>query len=452
MTMDGLREALREAAREVDGYDVLDRAIARGRRRRRLSMAASGLATLAVLGLTALVAVPPLTHDGGPAEPPDVPTIPERIGPPAPFTPDAADHPPGRASLLISGIQGKLVVVGATDDTYRVIDTDAEPGRDALLSPVGHKVAYADRTSVRVVDLMHGGTRTYLPADSTVDEFAPSAWLPDSTGLVVVATTYPDDPTTQGIRTELSILDLATGVLDEFAEATWPIATPGFAVAVSPDGNRIAYQFADFVTVFDRTTRAKTRFDLASYYFVLAGRAAWAPDGSLTLLHKKWKSVGRGEPRVVQPAWELHLVDPTDGTLRGLIPVPGSPTVVRLIGWSEGGDPVVVTYEGPYDAMHGGPGDVILSGFDGTVGVARLSNGQAHVLVHPHDRINFIDVAEALLTDPRTRPGDPPWALPPFDRVAATLCLLITAAVLVAAWMRVNQRQSPAVPPTGDSA
>jgi hypothetical protein len=44
------------------------------------------------------------------------------------------------------------------------------------------------------VDLVHGGTRTYVPADSTVDAFAPSAWLPDGTGLVVLATTYADDP------------------------------------------------------------------------------------------------------------------------------------------------------------------------------------------------------------------------------------------------------------------
>jgi len=441
VTMNGLREALREAAREVDGYDVLDRAIVGGRRRRRVSMAASGLAVLAVLGLTTVVVAPMLTGDGRIAQPPDVPTIPERIGPPAPFTRDAADHPPGRASLIISGHQGDLVVVGATDDTYRVIDTDAEPGWDALLSPTGDKVAYADRLSVRVVDLVEGGTRTYHPTDSTVDAFAPAAWLPDGTGLVVLATTFPDDPTTQGIRKELSILDLATGALDEFAEATWPIATPGFAVAVSPDGNRIAYQFADFVTVFDRTTRTKTRFDLVSYYFVLAGRAAWAPDGSLTLLHKTWK-------KPAGYAWELQLVDPADGTLRGVIPVPGSPTVVRLIGWSEDDDPVVVTYEGPYDAMHFGPGDVILSGFDGTVGVARLSRGQARVLVHPDDRINFIDVAEDLLADPRTRPGDPPWALPPFDRVAASLCLLTTVAVLVAAWVLVNRRPRTGVTPT----
>ena len=439
MTMNGLRTALREAANEVAGYDVLDRAIARGRRRRWWSMAATGLAVLTVLGLAALVTIPALTGDDRVAEPPDGPTIPERIGPPAPLTRDAADAPPGRASLLISGIRGKLVVVGATDDTYRVIDTDAEPGRDALLSPAGTWVAYADRVAVRVVDLMNGGTRTYLPTDSTVDEFAPLAWLPDSTGLVVLATTYADDPTTQGVRKELSLLDLTTGALDEFAEATWPIATPGFAVAVSPDGNRIAYQFADFVTVFDRTTRAKTRFNLISSYFALAGRAAWAPDGSLTLLHKKSKSAGY--------AWELHLVDPADGTLRGLIPVPGSPTLVRLIGWSDDGDPVIVTYEGPYEAMYGGPGDVILSGFEGTVGVARLSRGQAHVLVQPNDRINFIDVAELLLADPRTRPGDPPWAPPPFDRTVSILCLVITGAVLVVAWVLINRRPLPAGPP-----
>jgi hypothetical protein len=157
------------------------------------------------------------------------------------------------------------------------------------------------------------------------------------------------------------------------------------------------------------------------------------------MLHKKWESTGY--------AWELQLVDPASGELRGLIPVPGSPTLVRLIGWSADGDPVIVTYEGPYEAMYGGPGNVILSGFEGTVGVARLSRGQAHILVQPNDRINFIDATEELLADPRTRPGDPPWALPPFDRgTASILSLLISVAVPVAAWVLVNRRPRDVAP------
>lgn len=77
-----------------------------------------------------------------------------------------------------------------------------------------------------------------------------------------------------------------------------------------------------------------------------------------------------------------------------------------------------------------------------------LTGGQTRTLVHPANRINFIDVAEQLLADPRTRPGNPPWALPPFDRGTASLCLLITAAVLVTVWVLVHRRRSPAVPPT----
>src|SRR5690606_1032915 len=47
---------------------------------------------------------------------------------------------------------------------------------------------------------------------------------------------------------------------------------------------------------------------------------------------------------------------------------------------------------------------------------------------------------------PGARLGDP-WARPRFDRVAASLCL-VTAAALVVAWVLANRRQSPAVPST----
>lgn len=437
-----LRAALHEAAEEVTGYDVLPGAIAAGRRRRRRAFAASGLAVLAVLGLVAAVAIPALPDSDDPAHAPAAPSIPEVIGPPAPFTPNAASSPPGRASVIFSGHQGDLVVVGATADSYRIIDTDAEPGWDALLSPTGDRVAYADRDGVRVVDLGRGGARTYPSERSTVDGFAPAAWLPDGTGLVVLSTTEADDPTTQGIVKELAILDLATGALDEFAEATWPIATPGFAVAVSPDGARIAYQFSDFVTVYDRPTRAKTRFDVDSLREVLAGRSAWAPDGSLVLLRQTWDGIGY--------RWRLRWVDPTTGAPRGTTLVPDGWDLVRLIGWS-GQDPVVVGYQGAGGGvMCCGSNTVLWSGFDGTVGVYLLADGSTRELVQPNGRINFIDVMEEALADPQTRPGDPPWALPPSNRWVPIFGLLVIAwaiGIVIAAWLRARRSPPPTVSP-----
>jgi hypothetical protein len=434
----GLAQALRSAADEVACYDVIEGAITRGRRRRRLGVATSALAVVAVLGLVATVVVAWLHRDEGVAQPPDEPTIPEHIGLPAPFTRDAAGSPPGPASLILSGHQGDVAVVGARADVYRAIDTDADPGWAALLSPSGDRVAYAGPDGVHVVDLVHGGARSY-PKDSTVDDFAPSAWLPDGTGLVVLATTYADDPTTQGTRRQLSTLDLATGALDEFAEATWPIATPGFAVAVSPDGSRIAYQFSDFISVYNRATGEKTRFDLESYQFVLAGRAAWAPDGSLTLLHHVTSSNGR--------TWQLRLVDPATGAPRATIPAMRDQTVVRLIGWRDE-DPVVVGYDGPYSALYL-PGQVIISGFEGTVGVYLLSGGQPQVLVQPVEGISFIDVAEDLVADPRTRPGDPPWRLPWSDQWWPLLGLLPAVGLAIYIWAQAR-RQRSLTPRAGD--
>jgi hypothetical protein len=403
-----LGAALREATDEIEGYDVLAGAVARGRRRRRWSAAASALAVLAVLALAATMATPWLPGDAPVAEPPGSPTIPERIGLPAPFTRSPSGSPPGSASLIFTARgPGEVVTVGALDDTYRVIDTDAMAGREALLSPTGDRVAYAQEGQVAIVDLVRGGTRTYGAADAAVDDFAPAAWLPNGTGLVVLATAYADDPTTQGTSKRLSILDLDTGALDHFAEATWPIATPGFAVAVSPDGNRIAYQFSDFITVYERDTGAKTRLDLPSYRLVLAGRSAWAPDGSLTLLEQLTLPGSNGRQ------WRLLLVDPATGVQRGALRGMSDQVTVRLIGWSDN-DPVVVGYDGPYSAMSGAPGDVIFGGFEGTVGVYVVTERGARTIVEPVEGISHIDVAENLLASPRSRPGDPPWTFSPW--------------------------------------
>jgi hypothetical protein len=274
------------------------------------------------------------------------------------------------------------------------------------------------------VDLVQGGTRTYDPSTQSVDLFAPAAWLPDGSGLIVLETTYADDPTTQGIARRLSILDLSTGSFDSFAEATWPIATPGFAVAVSPDGARIAYQYSNFVTVLDRATGEKTRIDLASY-FVLAGRSAWAPDGSLTLVHRDWQAPGR--------RWELVLVDPETGEHRSTIASLRDQALMRLVGWS-GTDPVVVSYDGgDCPVMHGGPGDVL--GYrEATclVGIhLLLQGGGERVLVQPTAGVHHIDAAQTVLANPITRPGDPPWTVPAWGTPVALVALLAAAVLVV---------------------
>jgi hypothetical protein len=397
-----LSEALREAADDLAGYDVVDRAIARGRWRRRLVTAAAAVSVLAILGAVTAVVAPELARDDGVAEPTSGPSIPERIGFPGLFPRDAATAPPGPASVIFSGGGGDLVVVGATSDTYRSVDTDSDAGWDALLSPAGDRIAYTDGRQVVVVDLVRGGTRTYGPGADTVDGFRPEAWLPDGSGLVVMSRTEADDPTTQGIVVELSIMDFDTGGLDPFAEATWPIATPGFAVAVSPDGSRIAYQYWNFVSVFDRRTGEKTRFDLENGSYAIAGRSAWAPDGSLTLIRRDWETSYR--------RWDLLLVDPATGAPRETVGSVRDRQLIRLIGWS-GSRPVVVGYDGECYVMFT-YGDVLSRDTSCSVGVYELFGDAEQVLVRPAAGVFHVDVAESLLADPQRRPGDPPWTVP----------------------------------------
>jgi hypothetical protein len=116
-------------------------------------------------------------------------------------------------------------------------------------------------------------------------------------------------------------------------------------------------------------------------------------------------------------------------------------TVIRLIGWS-GTDPVVVGYDGPYYAMGVAPGDVIISGFEGTVGVYLLAGGNVRTLVAPTDRVSFIDVTPALLAAPNSRPGDPPFSVPLSDPAIVVLSglLVLVLAIVGGTLLRTNRR------------
>jgi WD40 repeat protein len=290
--------------------------------------------------------------------------------------------------VAIDPVTGAL---GASDDTYRIVGTDADPGRTALLSPDGDRIAFAAGDRVRVADLRTGRTRTLDPPDAAVDDFRPAAWLPGGRGLVTLSITYADDPTKQGIVKRLSTVDLVTGASAQFAESTWSVAPSGFAVAVSPDGRRIAYQFSDFITVYDRTTGAKHRFTLPRNDFLLAGKGAWTPDGRSLAVAARDSEAGR---------WRLWLLDSETGVEHDPANRPSLAGValIRLLGWhAMTGRPVVAGYLTEY-------GDPLRPDLVQSVGVYELDTVASRTLLPPVDGIAGIDVADLVVRGGLTRP------------------------------------------------
>ncbi len=318
--MSRLATELRAVADDVPTYDVLDGAIGAGRRRRRRAALGSLASGVVVLSLLA-VGLFPLTGQRGSesiGELPAGPTLPDRVGSPGVFPTSVHNAPPGPASVMFTEASGpvtpgdRLVLVGGSEDSYRGLaaTSGAEPGLTALLSPDGGLVAYASPNRVFVADLHTGSVRSFTAPVPRSDEVRPAAWLPDGTGVIVVSTTYADDPTREGIVKELGILDLPSGGYQGFASGTWPMTRNGLAVAVSPDGARIAYQFSDFITVYTRLSGAKAKFTLPDNHTALAGKGAWTPDSrSLTVIH-------RDRDDYSTRRWELVFLDPDTGAER----------------------------------------------------------------------------------------------------------------------------------------
>jgi hypothetical protein len=435
-----LATALREAAETVPPYDVLEPAVASGHRRRRRSRLLTSLAVALVVALTGFSLAPLLgslrPSPTGEPQPGAGPALPDPIGLPALFPTGVSASPPGPASVIFSErpgplTGGRIVTVGAFDDRYRVIRATApDAGHNALLAPGGGQVAYADGHQLMVVNLRTGDGRRIPSPEPEADVVRPAAWLPDGHGLVVLTITYADDPTREGIWKRLGVLDLDTGSYHGFAAGTYPIAADGFAVAVSVDGGQIAYQFRDFITVYDRSTAAKKTFTLPDTRTVLAGKGAWTPDGrSLAVLHRDTDDY---------PArrWELRFLDPSTGLERdpGHRPSLAGQSLMRLTGWNGvTGNPVVIGYDGDWtaDGELGYGNNFALTDLTRRVGVYELQPGGARTLLRPAAGITGLDVADVVLAEGRTRVGHPPARPGAATWIAIGLAVALAASLIV---------------------
>ncbi len=232
-----------------------------------------------------------LTGVGGSPTAAGTPTVPEVMAGYSHLTGSVSSSPPGPVVALWQHGYGvelldfpQAVVLGAGGDSYRRVDvaeeragaeTQGDPA-PMLLSPDGTRVAVGDhdveRPDVVVVDLTTGETTTYaLPAGRSV---VPVAWSSDGEALASLVSHEATSPYSGGrITGSVALLDLpddSTEVLALDGSAT--------AAAFSPDGSELAVEQSGGITVVDLQDGNRRSLEVDG---VLAGPAAWSPDGRL---------------------------------------------------------------------------------------------------------------------------------------------------------------------------
>ena len=296
------------------------------------------------LGVAALVVL--LTGQDGSQAPASGDAVPEQLAGYSYLTGSVSQSPPGRVVALWQHGYGvefldfpQAVVLGADGDTYRRVDvaegragseTQGDPA-PMLLSPDGTRVAVGDhdleRPDLVVVDLTTGETTSHpLPTGRSV---VPVAWSADGRTVASVLSEDPTNPYSGSrIRGDVGLVDLAdhtSEVLDADGTAT--------AAAFSPDGSELAVERADRLAVVDLADGGERELEADG---VLAGPAAWSPDGRLL-------AVTTTRPAPAAPAsiddpgipTGLAFVDPTGQGGDVPEPLPLSATGPgRVLGWT----------------------------------------------------------------------------------------------------------------------
>lgn len=381
------------------------------------------LSAAGVLGVLATAALGPGLL-AQPAAPTDGTVLPTRLAGLSLLTAPVSGAPAGPA--LLAYVQGgngprwlhtlQTVVVGVDGHTYRRVDEAERRGGPAevgtwqdapvLLAPDGTRVAVGSvgsATDVAVVDLRTG--RTSAHRGRGAGAVRPLAWSPDGTRL---AYTVGD--------TESAVLDLRTG-------ASTPLASPATAAAFSPDGRRLAMQGAPdteveprrAIRIVDLAGGAVTELAAAGFGVLIAGQAAWSPDG-------RWLAVadnaGVGK---LDCSISFLPTDPADRT------PPPAPVVtaeqIALVGWAAPDRPLVTQ--------------------GGATGHRTVSGPDLRPLTTAADATYDLQAATALLPAARVAPaGDPdrgPW--PAWLRLAVAATVLAGAGVTWWLWSRRGPRR-----------
>ena len=386
-----------------------------------------------VVGAVVAGIVVVLTGLGGSPAAVATPAVPEVMAGYSHLTGTVSSSAPGPAVALWQHGYGvelldfpQAVVLGAGGDSYRRVDvaeeragseTQGDPA-PMLLSPDGTRVAVGDhdteRPDVVVVDLTTGETtRHALPAGHSV---VPVAWSSDGETLASLVSDEATNPYSGGrITGSIALLDLP----DDSAEVL-ELDGSATAAAFSPDGSQLAVEQSGGVTVVGLQDGGRRSLAVDG---VLAGPAAWSPDGRLL-------AVTTVEPVSAPPGVDapgvptgIGFVDPT-GRGRS-VPEPLALDLTgpgRVLGWA-----------GPREAL-----TVLADGADDqTLSVVPLDGAEPRPLMRMSDLGSFgvgrfqlaSSVAGSLeVVDPDGVDRGPwPWALRGVLAVAAGLLAWLIA-------------------------
>ncbi|MBO3741572.1 hypothetical protein [Actinoplanes flavus] len=340
-------------------------------------------------------------------------SLPERIGAPPLWTPDGLAAPIGAASVLFTSNtwfgdeSGHLTgLVGRDDDTYRVTELYGPAGLSSVISPDGTRLAVDDG----VADLATGRITPFRPRDDTDDShLEPQAWSPDGNTVAVLFGWWNDGGRADGVH--LKLVDVRSGATREIAELSPMAALPGWTVAFSPDGTRLAVQVEDRIRVLTLADGTSVDLPLPAGARI-AGKGAWTRDGRSLLVVSGEKCDCAGYPR----RWTVQTISAADGTVGGPSWTRDGVYALRVLGWWRG-RPATVEYTATRVAQPSVFADAVareeLTSQDGIERARLIELGGGRELLSGdgiplNGDVESIDVPDRILAQGRARAGSPP--------------------------------------------
>ncbi|WP_430791405.1 TolB family protein [Actinoplanes sp. G11-F43] len=374
---------------------------------------------------------------GGDSAPPEqgAGSVPARVGAPEPWTADALESPIGSASVLYTSNtwfpdeSGWLAgLVGRSDDSYRVAELYGPAGMGTVLSPDGTRLAAEEG----IADLATGRVTAYQGVTDEDHEAGAQAWSPDGRSVAVLVGEW----TSHGgpaPDVRLLLADAGTGETREIARLRTVAALPGWTVAFSPDGSRLAFQNGAGVRVITLADGTGVDVPLPDGAR-LAGKGAWSRDGR-NLLVVSGARCDCGEHPV---RWTVTEIAVDGGAPTGRSWSRDGVYALRVLGWWPSGGPVAVEYTPTEYATPtlfqdpAGQYDLTSQNMIRTASLVDL--GTSTVLLSGDDSgiagdVESLDVPDQVLASGVTRPGDPP--LFDLDLITVVVSVVIAAEVMV---------------------